>query len=220
MEDDQLIHELCAGYALDALDPDDERRFEAHLAGCSSCQEELARMSATAASLAHAVPPAEPSDGLRSRIVEAARAERPNVTPLRRRRTTVVAGIAVAASVAAVVLGTWAVILHGQVSSNENAVRALHLRGAGGSLVVTHRGDATLIVSGLAPPPAGKTYQAWVVRNGKAESAGLFDAGRGTTIVRLTRRVPNDASVAVTLEPSGGSPQPTAQPVVTTPTVS
>jgi len=32
------IHELTAGYALDALDPDERRAYEAHLAGCERCR--------------------------------------------------------------------------------------------------------------------------------------------------------------------------------------
>ena len=36
------IHELTAGYALDALDPAEREAYEAHLDGCAQCQEELA----------------------------------------------------------------------------------------------------------------------------------------------------------------------------------
>ena len=35
------LHELTAGYALDALDPVDHARFEEHLATCDRCREEL-----------------------------------------------------------------------------------------------------------------------------------------------------------------------------------
>ena len=35
------IHELTAGYALDALDPDERSAYEAHLAGCEQCRHEL-----------------------------------------------------------------------------------------------------------------------------------------------------------------------------------
>ena len=39
---DAEIHELSAGYALDALDPEERDAYERHLAGCRECQEELA----------------------------------------------------------------------------------------------------------------------------------------------------------------------------------
>ena len=35
------LHELTAGYALDALDPSDRGRYEEHLATCEPCRAEL-----------------------------------------------------------------------------------------------------------------------------------------------------------------------------------
>jgi anti-sigma-K factor RskA len=220
--EDELIHELCAAYALDALAPEDERRFEAHLAGCPLCQEELANLAPTVTSLAHAAPPAQPSEALRARILDAARAERPKVTPLRPRRTrgvVLLAAAAAAATCAAIGLGAWAAVLHNRLGSAKRAVQAVPLKGAAGSVVLTHDGNATMIVSGLVPPPPGKTYEAWVIQGGKAAPAGLFAPGAGTTIVRLTRQVPHGASIAVTLERAGGTDQPTSKPLVTTPSV-
>ncbi|WP_129660450.1 anti-sigma factor [Rothia uropygialis] len=56
------VHSDAALYAVDALDTEEARGFEAHLATCSRCQEEVASFRATAAGLAEAVavePPAE-----------------------------------------------------------------------------------------------------------------------------------------------------------------
>ena len=44
MEADTL-HDLTAAYALDALDPEDAREYEAHLARCERCRGELASLS-------------------------------------------------------------------------------------------------------------------------------------------------------------------------------
>ena len=217
MEDD-LIHDLCAAYALDALGPDDERVFEAHLASCRHCREELAGLSETAATLAYAVPPAEPPGRLRARILDAARAERPNVVSLRPRRSAgnvLLAAVAAAAACAAVGLGIWAATLHARLGSSGQALNAIALHGASGSLVRAHNGEATLVVSGLSPAPSGKTYEAWVIRSGQAARAGLFSSRSGTAIVQLTRRVPNGAVVGVTLEQAGGVDQPTSPPLVT-----
>ena len=46
------IHDLTAAYALDALDEHEAREFEAHLAQCERCRDELARLSESAAALA------------------------------------------------------------------------------------------------------------------------------------------------------------------------
>ena len=37
----QDLHDLAAPYALDALDDDDRRAFEAHLRECEQCRTEL-----------------------------------------------------------------------------------------------------------------------------------------------------------------------------------
>src|ERR671922_2953682 len=106
------IHELTAAYALDALDEREEREYEEHLARCPRCREELASFTETATSLAYGVESPTPPPDLRDRILVRARAERPNVVPLRRPawRSWTAAAAAVAAS-AAIGLGIWAVTL-------------------------------------------------------------------------------------------------------------
>jgi Anti-sigma-K factor rskA len=79
-------------------------------------------------------------------------------------------------------------------------------------LVVGARGYGVLVLNGVTSPPAGKTYEAWVIRpNVKAPfPAGLFTGGTG--IVKLTKPVPPGAVVAITVEPAGGSAAPTQKP--------
>jgi anti-sigma factor RsiW len=221
--EDELIHEQCAAYALGALDPEDELVFETHLATCPRCRLELAGLAQAAGMLAYAVPAAGPPPDLRARILDAARRERPNVVPLRPGRSRVTLALASGAAAAACVavgLGIWAVSLHEKLGSTTAALhagplRAVRLHGAAGSLVVARGGEATLVVSGLEPAPAGKTYEAWVIRGGRAAPAGLFAARHGTAIVHLTGRVRSGAVVGVTLERAGGVAQPSASPIVT-----
>ena len=80
-----VLHDLTAAYALDALDPGDARRYEAHLARCERCQGEFAELSETATALAYATDAPAPPAELRTRILDQARAERPNLVPLRPR---------------------------------------------------------------------------------------------------------------------------------------
>ena len=97
-------HALVAAYALDALDSSEEREFEEHLAACEPCRDELASLRETAAALAYDAPGPPPPLALRERILEQARGERPNVTPLplARRRWT-----APAATAALLGVGLW-----------------------------------------------------------------------------------------------------------------
>ena len=80
------IHELTAGYALDALEPADREAFERHLTGCERCQDELAGFWEVSHALAVAADGPAPSPGLRERILADARAEPQTVVPLESRR--------------------------------------------------------------------------------------------------------------------------------------
>src|SRR5919204_4643290 len=97
----QALHDLTAAYALDALDPDERREYEAPLARCKRCRTELASLSEAATALAYGVDAPAPPPQLRERILEHARAERANVVPLRP-RWAVPAAAAAAVAVAAV----------------------------------------------------------------------------------------------------------------------
>ena len=83
---DAELHELSAGYALDALEPEERDAFERHLAGCPQCQEELASFWEVAGALAVAADGPAPSPELRDRILADARAEKQTVVPLDSRR--------------------------------------------------------------------------------------------------------------------------------------
>jgi len=216
---DNALHELSAAYALDALDATDARAYERHLAHCERCQGELALLTAGAVALAFAAPEAEPPPELRTRILTAVHDERPNVVQLRPRlrpslRWSPVRAFAVAASVAAVGLGVWAAVLHHQLDRSHGALQTVAVQGASGSVVVGPSGQGTLVLAGLAAPPAGKTYEAWVIDDGRAEPAGVFAGGK-TVVVHLLRHVPHGAIVGVTVERAGGAQQPSSTPFIT-----
>ena len=215
----ERVHELTAAYALHALRPDEERAFEAHLSRCSECREELASFGDTTAALAYGVDAPPPSPALRERILAQARAERPNVRPLRPRWAAPTTAVAAVAAVAVLALGLWAVSLSNDLESEREAQReqprAFPVSGAdGGRLVVAPTGEAVLLLPELDPAPRGKTYEAWVIEDGAPQPAGLFEGGPRTAVA-LTRPVPRGAVVAVTLEPAGGVPAPTGEPLLT-----
>jgi anti-sigma-K factor RskA len=215
----QGIHELSAAYALHALDAEEERAFEDHLAHCDECRDEVASFHEAAGAMAYDVEAPPPPPALKLRILQGARAERSNVVPLRRRWTfPVAAAAAVAASFAAVGLGIWAATLSSRLederAANAQAAQIVQLAGARGSLVIAPSGEAALLVKDLGPAPEGKTYEAWVIQGDMPRPAGIFPGGERTAFV-LTRPVPRGATVAVTLEPAGGVDQPTGEPLFT-----
>jgi len=198
-------HDLTAAYALDALSPDEAEAYERHLSQCEECRDQLAELNESAAALAFgAVAPAPPPQ-LRSSILDAAASERTNVVPLRRHRW-VGRGLAIAAAAAACIAVGLAVSLS---QSSHTKVFAL---------MVSPDRTARLQITGLSAAPSGKTYEAWVIPAGRSpRPAGLFPDGESRT-VRLRGTVPKNAVVAVTVEPAGGSRQPTNKPFFVSPT--
>ncbi len=215
------LHELTAGYALDALDADECERYEAHLASCEACRDELQGFWQVSAALGRAADGPQPPPSLRERILEQARSERPIVVPLRRRFTLpVLSSAAAVAAVAAIAIGIWAVGLSRELDDANDQIAVLGdpnaqvFESANGeaNLVVTPNGEAALVVRQLASAPAGKDYQIWVFENGVPQSAGLFER---PGVAMLTRPVEPGQTVAVTLEPDGGLDAPSGAPVFT-----
>jgi anti-sigma-K factor RskA len=215
------VHELTAGYALDALDPSERTQFEEHLASCARCREELQEFWRVSGALAHAAGGPAPPPALRARILAQARRERPNVVPLRRRwLVPALSSVTAAAAVAALALGVWGASTSRDLDDarQELAVlgdpRAETFESAGGEarLVVASDRRAALVVRELAPAPSGKDYEIWVFEDGVPQRAGLFeDAG----VALLSRAVDRGQMVAVTLEEDGGVDAPTGAPLIT-----
>ena len=229
------IHELTAGYALDALDEDERSAYEAHLADCEHCQQELASFWTTTEALAVAASGPEPSVALRERILADVRAEPQNVVAFEPRRWRVAPVLGAVAAVAAVValgIGLWASNLSSELDETraalaraqaaaqllaDPAAQTVALQQGTGRLVVDADGQAVLVVEGLEPAPAGKTYELWIVPGGDiaaASPAGLFPGRDGTEIVRLEGTVTAGDVVAVTVEAAAGADAPTTQPIV------
>jgi anti-sigma factor RsiW len=227
------IHELTAGYALDALAPEERRAYEEHLEGCERCQEELGAFWQTTEALAVAASGPVPSDALRDRILTAARAEPQTVVPFepRRRRLTVpVLGAAAAvAAVVALAIGLWATQLSGDLDDARLALeqerraaavladpgaRTVALDAGDGRLVVSPEGNAVLVLDGLDPAPDGMTYEAWIVTGEDASPAGLFPGGGGRDVVGIDGTVEPGDVVAVTVERAGGVEVSENEPIV------
>ncbi|MET0432930.1 MAG: anti-sigma factor, partial [Cellulomonas sp.] len=66
---------------------------------------------------------------------------------------------------------------------------------------------------GVDAPGADQVYQLWVMRDGAPVSAGTTGVTDGTLQIRTDAYRTGDA-LALTVEPEGGSEQPTSEPVV------
>jgi anti-sigma-K factor RskA len=87
---------------------------------------------------------------------------------------------------------------------------------AGDGEVITRGSRIYLALRGLPEPPHGRVYQAWTLARGASKmsaSPTFLPDARGAALVVLTADARATAEVAVTLEPDGGSREPTSKPL-------
>jgi anti-sigma-K factor RskA len=228
----QELHALVGAYAVDALDDIERRRFEDHLAECESCARETRGLREAAAHLGTAVALPPPA-GLRERVladVGRVRPLPPLLTDIRARRSRppwLLMAAAVACLVVAGLMGGRTVRAEQRADRAEASARqitdviaapdARQVRArattAGTGTVVASRalGKAVVVLNGVPALPASQTYELWLMGPAKPRSVGLLhDAGKPVLAAGL-----GDATqVGVTVEPAGGSPQPTAPPIL------
>lgn len=73
-----------------------------------------------------------------------------------------------------------------------------------------------LHTAGLRPAEAGRVYQMWLIKDGKAVPSRTFNTGADGKSLEVNIELPENTvgvtAVAITVEPTGGSPQPTSTP--------
>lgn len=230
------IHTLTGAYAADALDDEERRFFERHLDDCGACAQEVAELQATTARLGAAVAVPPPPD-LRARVlaeVERTRQDKPRMSPGRVGRPSWTGRLApVAAAFALLVVGAGAVVgyYQGQMGALEERqarvdevmaapdARMVESHGEDGAMaravVSPSMGEAVLVVDRMAPAPSEHTYELWLIDDDGATPAGMFDIGdTGRTTQLLSGDFDGAYAIGVTVEPMGGSPEPTSDPVM------
>jgi len=105
-----------------------------------------------------------------------------------------------------------------------SAVLTISLKGtdvqpqARGELIVDPNSkSAVLVISGLSQLEPGRTYQVWLIDSGGPKSVGLLkvDAnGQGVLIVISEFAIGSFQALGISVEPEGGSQQPTGDIVV------
>jgi anti-sigma-K factor RskA len=236
------LHILTGAFALDALENAERERFEHHLQRCQPCSHEVRGLHETATRLALAVARVPPPQ-LRERVLTAAARTRqhPPVIdqrPLPQPRSAWFPRLAGAAAAVAVVVAVTLGITQSATQSRldhvlaqEQAIEAVlaapdariarHHASVGGIATVVYseaRHKLVFTTAGLPPLPDGKVYQLWLIAPGKYTSAGLLPAASGgrTAPVLASGLVAGDQA-GVTVEPAGGSRQPTTTPIIAIP---
>ena len=237
-----------AEYVLGTLEPLETAEVEELLAESAEARAELRSLSASLVRLTEGLAPVEPPahvwEGLQARLEAAPdtlpETERP--PPLRPRRN-VYLGWALAACLALVAVGelVWvqvvqtaqrqtereAALVADFLSAPETQKISLYgrQREALGSVLTRPDGDALFVLG--ERPPAGQSYQAWGHTNddwepGSSDRLTSLKVSNGSVFEVETQ---NFAALYLSLEPPGGSPQPTypisrvslGEPVATSP---
>ena len=237
--DDKSFEDLKDAYALGAL-PDNERAtVEAYLALHPERQAEIDDMVGIAGLLALAPPEQEPPADLRRRLMQVVESEA--VQPRAAESPTSswfgrlggLRNVALgAAAVLVVGLLSWNVLLQGDVqdlrgqveearSANEaQQTREIALDGTwaeqGARAEVTALKDdrAILVVEDMPSMPEDRTGQVWVIHDDKPLPSGLLDPSGNMAATAITTPLRGADAIAVTIEPAGGSEEPTSDPVL------
>ncbi|MCW4355794.1 anti-sigma factor [Hoyosella sp. YIM 151337] len=235
------FHSLTGAYALDALPPIERERFEAHLKRCPTCANEVAELRGAAARIGAAAA-AEPPSHLRERVlheVSQTRQRPPEVAPERRKPQWLPVASAVAAAASlliAIALGIQLGQVNQQLGEEREARELIAQRyqefadlvtagdaqlmtttmegGGTASAVVAHSHNSALFVTHDLPPlPEDSDYQLWVIGPDGTHSPGVVE----TEGAVLARGIGADTQLAITVEPAGGSPQGTTDPIMVMP---
>jgi anti-sigma-K factor RskA len=228
------LHTLSGAYALNALSAEEAEQFRKHLDACDACSQEVRELQQAAARMgANEVVP--PPAYLKAKVLSAAdrtpqlppRASGGNVVSLPRQRWGRL--LMAAAAVVLVVAGAIGVTQLGgdqaeqqqnllaegvvQVFQAEDAHTATMETEIGGRIsVAASPGLNQMAVDTAELPPLDDqhVYQLWAVQDGAMQPVTVLEPEKGA---HMDMPAP-DTEVAITVEPIGGSEQPTTAPIM------
>jgi anti-sigma-K factor RskA len=222
------IHALSGAYAIHAVDDLEQAQFERHLDGCPECRAEVDSFRETAALLSHLSAVAPPA-ALRDRVLSGISTVRP-LPPVVPHRTAVrrwLPALVAAAVLAAVGLGA-AITQPWQDEDSSKTLTAsdrvlaaadaehvpLELGEARATLVRSKSvGKAVLVTESMPPAPQGKVYELWFQSPaGDMVPAGLMPDKTDQKVL-LEGDASDATAVGITVEPDGGSPRPSQDPI-------
>jgi anti-sigma-K factor RskA len=237
--DHERFDELKDAHVLGALSEGERRELEEYLAAHPGRQPEIDELGSVAGLLALSPPEQEPSPELRRNIMSVvesearrSRAERPSRFAWVRELLDVRNLALGAAALLVIGLFSWNMVLQGQAQDLQGRVQALQSQPQGPQMVelggagteqgaraelVTLEGDrAVLVVEDMPPVPEDKTYQIWVIEDDVPKPGGLFEPTQDPVAAVVEHPLQGGDVIAVTVEPEGGSPKPTSEPMLAT----
>lgn len=229
------LHTLSGAFALNALSEEEAEQFRLHLEACPACRQEVRELQQAAARMgagAQLAPPAH----LRERVLAAAD-RTPQLPPRTAGGGSVVEvpphrwGRRMLLVAAAVVLVVGAAVGIGQLGDRSDTQESLLAEGVvrvfeagdahtaempteiGGTIRVAASPELNQMAVDTDELPAldaEHVYQLWAVKGQEMESVTVLEPEKGAFM-----EMPSpDTEVAITVEPLGGSDQPTTDPIM------
>lgn len=217
------VDELAPAWALGAVDPDEERAVNAHLASCDR-PHDAARAAIEGAALVPAsLGPVAPSTELRNRLMATVAVTPQEHRPQQRavverapeparpwwRFSQLPSAVAAVALAAAVGLGAWGLALNAHLAERDAALRAVAAADAaypaqgeiGSGWVIQSGDEAMFMAEDLAELAAGQLYELWLIdADGTAVAAGTLTDTDGVALVPLEQPLGDAVTFAVTVE--------------------
>ena len=233
IESENHVLDLLPAYVVDALTDEETGRVAEHLAGCQTCQIELARLQQVADELPLALAQTNPPPRVKDSLLRAIRSRQVEATPAIQETTwQKLAGLlrmplpAIGFALI-VLLGLGNVFLLRQLNLANQTTTPMQVialantqnaPGAVGTLIMNQPGDyGTLVVDKLAALDSAHQYQVWLLKGGQRVSGGVFSVnpdGYSSLELMAAKPLAQYDSVGITIEPFGGSPGPTGSKVL------
>ncbi|MDQ3616937.1 MAG: anti-sigma factor [Actinomycetota bacterium] len=236
------LHALSGAYALHALSPEEAHEFCEHFDACPACQQEVREMQAAAAQMGASEAVAPPAY-LKMRVMSAVDMQSqlpPRVRQLvpkedrevasggrqeRRPRWFPLLMAAAAAAVLIAVAGVGVSQLGDEPDSNlasevtrvfssdDASTKAISTSNGGKVRIATSPslGEMAVDTDELPELSGDQVYQVWSITGSTTESAAVIKDSRTGAAMAMPS---DDVEVAITIEPGGGSQQPTTEPIM------
>jgi anti-sigma-K factor RskA len=230
-----------APYSLGSLDAREIAALESHLKTCQDCQAELVDYEKITGGLLHLTPQRIPPANLRKKLANRLPSSQKRTSNLfaisfkQFATGTVLAillGLNIFSAVQIQALQKQQQILAESMAAEQRTIAMLaqpgtqilsvntELMNTTGSILFHKDMDAAVLVLWNLPElDSSQTYQIWLIdANGEKFSSGLFissnESDYTTTSIHSSVPIGQFVAVGITIEPSGGSDQPTSTPVL------
>jgi anti-sigma-K factor RskA len=234
LEYENHVIDLLPDFVLELLSDDETNQVADHLADCATCQSELSRLQQVADEIPLALVQTSPPPELKTRLMQAIHDQSSSILVSTRQTFWQKLSQGLRMPLPAIGLALIVILALGNLllwrQLNQNTLNdAVSMRvvalannenspGAIGTLVMDPHGNyGTLVVDNLAPLTADRQYQVWLIKGDARTNGGLFSVNyEGYASLEITAPLPLASydSIGISVEPSGGSVEPTGLTVM------